>query len=289
MIASSVSYINTTDQLQPLRSLSSANRITMTKYLVFAILVAVAAGSPAFNANLNPMSPTGRIVGGTSVQIEEIPYQVHFRVLGSNLCGGSIISENWLISAAHCFSYPASWYTARVGSTTSNAGGSVHTLSTIVNHEDYRSNQYGIPFDDVSVLKLTDPINFDVSRQPVPLYNDGEEAKVGALSVITGWGALSQGGAGTIHLQAVTVPIVSKEECDSAYSIWSGLPYGQICAAYPEGGKDACQGDSGGPLVIDGRLAGIVSWGNGCARPGFPGVYTEVAYYRNWIHGKTAI
>lgn len=72
------------------------------------------------------------------------------------------------------------------------------------------------------------------------------------------------------------------------YLISGGLDEGQMCAGYPEGGKDSCQGDSGGPLVCDGLLAGIVSYGNGCARRGIPGVYSNVTYYKKWIDDQNS-
>lgn len=144
--------------------------------------------------------------------------------------------------------------------------------------------------NDISVIRLSRDLTLDSTRAVIPLFDQNEESVVGADAVITGWGTLTEGSNSlpTI-LQVVTVPIVSKSYCNSAYSIWGGLPAGQICAAVPEGGKDACQGDSGGPLAIGGRLAGIVSWGNGCARRGYPGAYTEVASYRTWITENSGI
>ena len=82
------------------------------------------------------------------------------------------------------------------------------------------------------------------------------------------------------------IPIIDTRVCNEAYDSFGGLPAGQICAAHPAGGKDACQGDSGGPLAVDGKLAGVVSWGNGCAKKGYPGAYTEVAAFREWIEEK---
>lgn len=118
------------------------------------------------------------------------------------------------------------------------------------------------------------------------MFNASEESVPGVEATISGWGAIHQSGPTSEKLQIVHVPLVAKAKCNDAYSSLGGVPAGQICAAYPEGGKDACQGDSGGPLTIDGRLAGIVSWGNGCAKKGYPGVYTEVAAFREWIDSK---
>lgn len=138
-------------------------------------------------------------------------------------------------------------------------------------------------------MKLQTPFELDATRKPVTLFDFQEPAQEGIKAVITGWGAEREGGTTTEVLNRASVPIISKAACNKAYESFGGLPDGQICAAYPNGGKDSCQGDSGGPLTIDGRLAGIVSWGNGCARPGYPGAYTEIAAFRDWIKDKTGV
>lgn len=79
------------------------------------------------------------------------------------------------------------------------------------------------------------------------------------------------------------VPVVSDTDCRVSYGV-TDIADHMICAGLPEGGKDACQGDSGGPLFANGTQYGIVSWGYGCARPDYPGVYTEVAYFVDWIY-----
>lgn len=104
---------------------------------------------------------------------------------------------------------------------------------------------------------------------------------VGTNARVSGWGATSEGGPGSATLLAVYKPVVSNAACNAAYN--GGITDGMICAGVPEGGRDACQGDSGGPLTAGNIVIGIVSWGQGCARPNFFGVYARVAHYRNWI------
>ena len=236
--------------------------------------------SPAL---INPFTPQGRIVGGRPTDIAEHPWQVSLQSYGFHFCGGSIISDGIILTAGHCAVYSPESTTVRVGSSRTANGGALHQVDTIVRHEDFKTNMYGIPVNDVAIFKLKTPIALSKHAQPIPLFDVDEAAAEGVLSTISGWGNTAEGGSAPEVLHTVDVPIVTKGECSKAYQSWGGIPDGQICAAFPAGGKDTCQGDSGGPLVIAGRQAGIVSWGNGCARKGYPGVYTEIAAVRAWL------
>ncbi|XP_058808144.1 trypsin-1-like [Phymastichus coffea] len=233
--------------------------------------------------------PHGRIVGGTPTSIEEHPWQVSIQMLGFHMCGGSIVSQNFILTAGHCASYLSGWLSVRVNSSIKHKDGAVHRVDQIIRHEDYSINELGVSVNDVAVLKLRTCIVLGQGSQPVDLFNSNENAPNGVLATISGWGALTEGGSSPEILHIAHVPIVDKKVCHKAYEFQGGLSHGQICAAYPQGGKDTCQGDSGGPMVVDGRQAGIVSWGNGCARKGYPGVYTEIAYFRKWISKNTGV
>lgn len=198
-------------------------------------------------------------------------------------CGGSIISKDWIITAGHCVVDSAEFMSIRAGSTRYNSGGKVHLLEKLVTHENFFFNYVNIPSNDIALLKLKTPLDMDDSIQPISMFEPLEYAEPGSMAVITGWGTLLEEGLISSTLQTVSIPIVSKEYCSSRYTDFGGIPTGQICTIDPTAARDACQGDSGGPLTLDGRLAGVVSWGLGCARPGYPGVYSEIAYYRDWI------
>lgn len=239
---------------------------------------------------LYPYSPTGRIVGGHDVAIEDVPYQVSLQVYGFGFCGGSIVSTDWILTAGHCVeSYQPESITVRAGTNRMSKGGSIHSVEKIIKHENYRICPQGIPCNDIAVMKLNEPFKLDATRQPISMFKQFEESTEGSNTILTGWGSSEEGGGQSEVLKTVQVQIVSKKNCYEAYKHLRGIPEGQICAAVPEGGKDTCQGDSGGPVAVKGRLAGIVAWGLGCARKGYPGVYTEVAWYRDWIKKQTEI
>jgi secreted trypsin-like serine protease len=119
---------------------------------------------------------------------------------------------------------------------------------------------------------------------------DAALVNAGILATVTGWGTRSEGAPDyPDELYEVQVPIVDQSTCEFVYgSIGDDITGNMLCAGLPQGGKDSCYGDSGGPLIVpDGsggfKLAGIVSWGEGCAQPGFPGVYTRVANFVEWV------
>lgn len=225
----------------------------------------------------------GRIVGGDDAEIEDVPYQVSLSLWGYLYCGGSIISENWVVTAAHCATQSPSRYTIRAGSNRATLNGSTHKVDKIISHENY-GNVQGF---DIALMHVTNPFKFNEKRKPIPLFEQNEEAVAGSIAVISGWG--DDYPKGVNILQRAKVPIISKRKCHENYLDMGGIPDNEICAGYSHGGTDSCQGDSGGPLAINGRLAGITSWGRGCAQAKYPGVYTEVAAHRSWIKSITGV
>ncbi|XP_076651457.1 trypsin alpha-like [Halictus rubicundus] len=261
----------------------------MVKIVAFLGLLALAAGIPV-DETIEPIDPrmNGRIVGGEATVIEQAPYQVSLQRQGYHFCGGSIIAKNWVLTAGHCVSYGADNIKVRSG-VTNVSKGSLRRVEKVIEHEDKDFTEYGVPINDIALLKIvdSDAFQFNDQQKPVPLNRGNSTALEGKTALLTGWGSTDTGTPKI--LQKVYVPIVAKAECDAAYSYVERIPDGQICAGYDAGGKDACQGDSGGPLVVDGLLAGVVSWGRGCGTPKYPGVYTDVAYYREWIRKNSGV
>ncbi|XP_016838732.1 trypsin-7 [Nasonia vitripennis] len=223
----------------------------------------------------------GRVVGGYETSIEQHPYQVSLRYKGRHKCGGAIIAEDWVITAAHCLkSSNPSHLSIKAGSSTLGGRGQVVDVHHVIRHEDYsrRESDY-----DIALLQLESPLALGSKIQPIELAEAADYYSTGSKASVTGWGVEESSGELSNYLREVSVPLISNSECSRLYG-QRRITERMLCAGYVgRGGKDACQGDSGGPLVQDGKLIGIVSWGFGCAEPNYPGVYTRVTALRSWI------
>lgn len=247
---------------------------------MFRLVTLFALVSCAFASTI-PDKLDGRIVNGVDTTIQAHPYQVSIQTNnGFHFCGGSLISENCVLTAAHCMlKYKPSEFKVRLGSTEYNSGGELIAVETFRNHEGYNkvTNEY-----DVSVIKLATPVRQSSKIRYVKLAE--KTPPTGTPAVITGWGSTCFNfcpNAPTV-LQEVTVDIVDRKECCSdKYKYGNQVKESMVCAYSVN--KDSCQGDSGGPLVADNKLVGIVSWGYGCGFEGYPGVYCDVPVVRNWI------
>ncbi|XP_057677938.1 transmembrane protease serine 2 isoform X1 [Corythoichthys intestinalis] len=232
---------------------------------------------------------SSRIVGGTEAVNGAWPWQVSLQISGRrHLCGGSIISPYWILSAAHCFqqfSRPSKW-TVQSGDISLfqmrfNKGNKV---SKIISHEEYNPETND---NDIALLKLKTPLIFSDTVKPVCLPNFGMEFSAGQPAWTTGWGALRSSGPSPDILNQAEVTIYSTQECNKRTILNGAVTESMICAGELNGGVDSCQGDSGGPLVVRKAdvwwLAGDTSWGIGCALKNKPGVYGNVTHFLNWI------
>ena len=266
----------------------------MTSRLVVAnVLLALAASGCAdrhlVGESRDSVDPLA-IVGGSSAPAGAYPHQVSVQdSRGSHVCGGSLIGDRWVLTAAHCVAgQRASRLRVEAGVTRLSSGGTTFGVSTVIVHPSYNSRTSD---SDLALLELTSSA---LAFGPVALMDLPSEpvyASPGELAVVAGWGSLSAGGRSSDTLQHVAVPLLSNQQCHDAYR-----PYGQsitdrmLCAGYlGTGGADSCQGDSGGPLIVDTpdgwAQVGVVSFGFGCADPRFPGVYTRVSEFEGWISG----
>ncbi|XP_047112164.1 trypsin-1-like [Schistocerca piceifrons] len=219
------------------------------------------------------------VVGGQAAAVERFPWQVSLQQRGRHHCGGALVRPQWALTAAHCVaSYFGLGLSVRAGTSTRGSGGVVRAASSVHPHPGFSWTSFDY---DVGLVKVADPFVFGATIQAAGLPL--KEPAVGSLVTVTGWGRLSEHGPAATQLQALTEPVLDPRRCGEAYAFLGGITQRMLCAGFPEGGRDACHGDSGGPLVQRRLLVGVVSWGLGCARPGLPGVFSNVATLRPWI------
>ncbi|XP_055591128.1 trypsin 3A1-like [Uranotaenia lowii] len=227
-----------------------------------------------------------RIIGGHPVTIGEVPYQVavliKYRALLRLTCGGSILSTQIILTAAHCVNNGGQFY-IRAGTENSGYGGQLVKVASYQVHPYYDEDVFDY---DSAILKLVKSLVFNPSVSPIKLATTESQYTPGILGKISGWGSTEKEGPLSKKLQLVEVPIVEQPTCEVLYEWINPVSKQMFCAGFVgEGGRDSCQGDSGGPFVVAGALVGIVSWGNECADPIFPGVYAKVLPMREWIDG----
>ncbi|XP_065072659.1 mucin-2 isoform X1 [Ochlerotatus camptorhynchus] len=244
------------------------------------------------------MFPEPRIVGGTKAAFGRWPWQISLRQWRTSTylhkCGAALLNENWAITAAHCVdNVPPSDLLLRLGEydlalEEEPYGYQERRVQIVASHPQFdpRTFEY-----DLALLRFYEPVVFQPNIIPV-CVPEGDENFIGRTAFVTGWGRLYEDGPLPSVLQEVTVPVIENKICETMYrsaGYIEHIPHIFICAGWKKGGYDSCEGDSGGPMVIqrpDKRflLAGVISWGIGCAEPNQPGVYTRISEFRDWIN-----
>ncbi|KAK2488882.1 hypothetical protein MC885_019875, partial [Smutsia gigantea] len=238
-------------------------------------------------------SSTERIAHGREPAMEgEWPWQVSLQLRGAgHQCGASLISNTWLLTAAHCFrgtKDPSQWI-ATFGATLAPPS-MQRSVGKIILYENYRTDTNE---NDIALVQLTKPVEFSGVVQRVCLPDSSLRLPPNTSVFVTGFGSTVDDGPIQNKVRQARVETISSDVCNRK-DVYNGLiTSGMLCAGFMEGKVDACQGDSGGPLVYSNHdtwyLVGIVSWGRSCGLPKKPGVYTRVTQYRDWIASKTGI
>jgi secreted trypsin-like serine protease len=235
---------------------------------------------PAGHADDDGPSARPRIVGGTAAAQGEFPWMVHYDYHGQWTCGGAFLRADLILTAAHCLegSGADTDIVVEYGDVRLGSG------NTIRSTEVYDRGDTGT---DWGLIKLESKVP---GATLLPIVGNTSYDR-GTFTVM-GWGRTSEGGSGSDRLLKVNVPFISDSTCAAYGGLYDDLnPATELCAGYDAGGKDSCQGDSGGPMVkklAGGTFvqAGIVSWGDGCARADAPGVYTQVSHFASAIYAK---
>lgn len=258
---------------------------------------------------LYPLSFNLGIVNGQETEESEWPFVASIQQAGhQHFCGGSVWNSNFVITAAHCLSYPNG--TLRESSEVSVYIGhidisvvepaSVFKAAELIPHEKFDGiTSHGF---DIGVIRLEKSINFKGANQNVRCVCNPKPMStvIPEECWVIGWGAMNQKGYPVTKLREVKIPLRDHTYCEKTFKeIKKDDPIATydasfLCAGYDEGGKDACQGDSGGPLLcaistgpLIYALTGLVSFGEGCAEGNHPGYYTKVYHYLEWITEKT--
>ncbi|XP_026738954.1 trypsin-3-like [Trichoplusia ni] len=225
-------------------------------------------------------SDDGKIVGGNETTIEQHPHMAYLLLFNGTVdfqCGGSIVNRFHIVTAAHCLT-DIIRVRIRIGSTRSNSGGEMYEATSWFTHPMYDSQTSDY---DVAVVRVAYGMTLNgVTTKAIRMVSRASDVEDGEDVTVTGWGTTSvsiqEGGSTSTELMEVTIPAVNRTGCNTLIGNGESITSRMFCAGLPEGGKDSCQGDSGGPAVVDGLLAGVTSFGFGCARPNSPGVYTRI-------------
>ncbi|KAK4020277.1 hypothetical protein OUZ56_002267 [Daphnia magna] len=241
--------------------------------------------------------PSARIVGGTTTQYGQWPWQVSLRQWRTatflHKCGAALLNENWAITAAHCVdNVQPDDLLLRMGEYDLATDEEEYPyierkVQIVASHPQFDSRTFEY---DLALLRFYDPVRFQPNIVPICLPPPSEVDFVGRTAYVTGWGRLYEDGPLPSKMQQVSVPVINNTDCESMYrraGYVEHIPNIFICAGYADGKRDSCEGDSGGPMVIQEEqswvLAGVISWGIGCAEANQPGVYTRISEFRDWI------
>uniref|UniRef100_D3TS70 Salivary expressed trypsin n=1 Tax=Glossina morsitans morsitans TaxID=37546 RepID=D3TS70_GLOMM len=247
----------------------------MWSTLIRFSIVLISVVLNASQLNYTNFSISSRIVGGEPVTNNQFPWQVALLYEDSLVCGGSIISPDWVLTAAHCI-FANVVFTVRAGSNSYQKNGQTRKAKRVIINKRFNIKTMDC---DIALIRLRSPFTLNTNVQPISVAKFTR--KLPPKLVVSGWGLINETSTTPSNdLMFVTISPVIRSECQKIYGK-SIITKNMLCAADPK--KDACIGDSGGPLFFGNEQFGIVSFGVGCARHGYPGVYTDVRRQIPWM------
>lgn len=259
-----------------------------------ALVLALLASTVVPLAHAQPTAQP-RIVGGSPATMTSAPWQVALFVGNNTFCGGSLIASTWVLTAAHCLSgAPAPRVFVGKSNLSQRSDSDEYPVVRTIIHPNYDAKRYTA---DLALIELGKPITPSDTVGVIPLPS-GQDAvtwpAAGTPATVTGWGATSFGGGAVSELRQATVQVLVGPGGGSCGDY--GTDYdvrATICAGTSQGGVDTCQGDSGGPFVVSvagsPTLAGVTSIGNDCGQAAFPGIYSRVTTYLDWIRSVVPV
>lgn len=249
--------------------------------------------APTCDCSCGERNEEPRVVGGSAASVNAFPWLARLLYHKSFGCGASLINDKYVISAAHCVK-GFMWFMFRV--TFGEHDRCIKTQRPITRYvlkiiaHNFTLTELS---NDIALLMLNEAVPYSYAIRPVCLPPNDEKSYTGNQAIVSGWGAKAETGNWSCTLLEAELPVLSNEACKMTNYNATKIKDVMMCAGYPETAhKDACTGDSGGPLILENNdhvyeLIGIVSWGYGCARLGYPGVYTRVTKYLDWIKDNT--